>query len=464
MTRDERRRIDHRRRGPVRGARPLVEALEGRLLLYAATGGAWPHPVLVTYSFVPDGTNIANYGSNLFQAFNAKWSTATWEGVFQEAAAIWEQVANVNLVQVSDDGVPSGSGLYEQGDPGIGDIRIGGLPSSVMGTGTLGYTLLPPPINGSSAAGDIIMNTSQPWQINSDYDLLTVAIHEFGHALGLGESAVQAAVMYGTYTNIKQSLAADDIAGIDSIYGARQPDPYMQYYGNSSVYTAADITPWMNPLGQYNYGSFDLQSPTQTEWFKVTVPAVSTGSMVVTMQAKGMSLLSPGVVLYNSSLQYLGYAGTFNASSTTTSIRLNGVVPGQVYYIQTYGDGYAWNSDGNYGLQVNFSAIPQLPIPSPVTTTLAQPNQGGGGQNDSIGHGSKPDENWVRELEGQDRGKGGGSQSDDTTSDASLTGYIPLVPPADTSGSYVTISLTAPAGPLKPARPSLLASIFPSLN
>ena len=106
------------------------------------------------------------------------------------------------------------------------------------------------------------MNTSQAWQINSNYDLLTVAIHEFGHALGLGESAVQAAVMYGTYTGIKQSLAADDVAGIDSIYGARQPDPYMAVLRQLLPATAADITPFMNSQGQFNYGSFDLQNPT----------------------------------------------------------------------------------------------------------------------------------------------------------------------------------------------------------
>ncbi len=457
MTRDGRRTRDHRRRGAGRVARPLVEGLEDRLLLYTATGGAWPHPVLITYSFVPDGTNVANYPSNLFQAFNAKWSTATWEGVFAEAAAIWEQVANINLVQVSDNGTPDGGGPDEQGDPGFGDIRIAGLPSSVLGTGTLGYTLLPPPINGSSAAGDIIMNTSQPWQINSNYDLLTVAIHEFGHALGLGESQVQAAVMYGTYTTIKQSLAADDIAGIDSIYGTRQPDPYMTYFGNSSASTAANITPFMNSQGQFNYGSFDLQNPSQSEWFSVTVPSNSSGSMVVTMQAAGMSLLSPAVAVYNSSLQYLGYAGTFNVDSNTVTLKLTGISPGQVYYIQTFGDGYAWNSDGNYALQVNFSPA-QLPsIASPVTTTPDQPSQGGGGQDDSTGHGSAPNAAWLHQLDNPRWSGGIGWQAIEDAIEAILASLIPLVPPNDSSGSYVTISLAAPAGPLNPLLSKLLA-------
>ena len=55
---------------------------------------------------------------------------------------------------------------------------------------------------------------------------MTVAAHEFGHALGLGESSVSTAVMYGTYNGIKQALASDDISGIHSIYGARQYDQF----------------------------------------------------------------------------------------------------------------------------------------------------------------------------------------------------------------------------------------------
>ncbi len=460
MRRDDRRRRDHGRRGPRPGTRPLVEGLEGRLLLYAATGGSWPHPNLVTYSFVPDGTNVAGAGSNLFQTLNARWSTAAWEAVFTEAAAIWEQVANVNLVQVSDNGTPVGGGPFEQGDPGMGDIRISGLPSSVIGSGTLGYTLLPPPINGSSAAGDIIMNTSQPWQMNSDYDLLTVAIHEFGHALGLGESQIQTAAMYGTYTTIKQSLAPDDVAGIDSIYGARQADAFMANYGNTSFFAAADLTPFMNSQGQFGYPALDLQNANQSEWFKVTVPANSNGSVTFTMQSAGLSLLSPGVAIYNSSATFLGYGGSFNSGSSTATVKLTGIAPGQVYYIQTFGYGYDWNSAGNYGLQVNFSSRPLYPFASPVTTTIAQPNQGGGGQLETTGHGTAPNAAWVHQAE-QANGTGPSLLQ---YLEAILSSLIPLVAPNVSSGSTVTISAVTPAGPLKPTWPWSMGATLPSPN
>jgi len=55
------------------------------------------------------------------------------------------------------------------------------------------------------------------------YDLDTVALHEFGHAAGLGDLYnVECAdeVMYGYYKGEKHDLRAGDIAGITALYGA----------------------------------------------------------------------------------------------------------------------------------------------------------------------------------------------------------------------------------------------------
>jgi hypothetical protein len=62
----------------------------------------------------------------------------------------------------------------------------------------------------------------------SQFDIQSVATHEFGHALGLGHSATIGATMYpsvapGDMGN--RSLAPDDIAGAQALYGGVQPDP-----------------------------------------------------------------------------------------------------------------------------------------------------------------------------------------------------------------------------------------------
>ncbi len=73
-----------RRFGATR-VRLEVENLESRIVPYALGGAAWPHPEMVTLSFVPDGTIVGtnSYGyvySNLFAKMNAKFgSPSVWE-------------------------------------------------------------------------------------------------------------------------------------------------------------------------------------------------------------------------------------------------------------------------------------------------------------------------------------------------------------------------------------------------
>lgn len=48
---------------------------------------------------------------------------------------------------------------------------------------------------------------------------MTVATHEFGHALGLRHSSVSGAMMAPVYAGPRRFLSADDIQGIQSLYG-----------------------------------------------------------------------------------------------------------------------------------------------------------------------------------------------------------------------------------------------------
>jgi hypothetical protein len=365
--------ISSRRRGtarpnPGRAARPTLEGLEGRTLLASTTGGMWSQPARVTYSLVPDGTDIGGTPSGLQQGLATK---PGWQQQIQKAAAAWEAVAGINLVQVPDDGSGIGVAGDQQGDPRFGDIRIGGMPQP---GGQLAFAYAPPPFNGATNAGDIFFNTSQSWQTSgATYDLMTVAIHEFGHALGMGHSAVTAAVMYAGYSKSKQALTSDDAQGFQSIYGVRKPDAFDAAAGNNSSKAATVLTSYLDGSSRIALPDLDITSGSDVDWFKVTVPAATAGTMTVSMQATGLSSLVPGLTVYDASLRAPGNA-TVASSGGTITITTPGVKSTQVWYIKAMAGATGPTGIGAYGLLVNFGPGPQAAIAPPDTTVAAQPD------------------------------------------------------------------------------------------
>src|SRR5260221_3996412 len=82
-------------------------------------------------------------------------------------------------------------------------------------------------MNPESIAGDIHMDADENWHAGGDLDIYSVALHEAGHALGLGHSDKPGAVMY-PYYRLNAQLTADDIAGIRAVYAppvATTPTP-----------------------------------------------------------------------------------------------------------------------------------------------------------------------------------------------------------------------------------------------
>ncbi|MFI5460280.1 MAG: matrixin family metalloprotease [Isosphaerales bacterium] len=364
-----------------RAVRPLPEVLEDRLLLYSSLGDKWTYSSRITYSFMPDGTTIGGVSSALFQTLNANYPTATWEQQIEKAATLWENVTNANLALVSDGGQAVGSSGNQQDDSRFGDIRIGAIP---LASGVLAMTFLPPPANGGTDAGDIVLNSNVNWQINSSYDLMTVVAHEFGHALGLGdESTDSSAEMYGSYNAIKQALDSDDIAGIQSIYGTRQFDQFNNAGTRDNTYsTATNINSYIGSNAQLAIPSLDITTSGDSEWFYVNVPSTTNGTMTVTVQSSNLSSLSPKLVVYNSSLSLVGQASAVNSMGATISVTAS-VLSGQGYYFKVLAAGGP-GPIGGYGLLANFGSQTQSPIAPPNTVVAQQPDQGGGSLNNGI--------------------------------------------------------------------------------
>jgi hypothetical protein len=347
---------------------------------YTTSGNAWPHPQVVTLSFVPDGTNLGGVSSNLFATFNARWSTATWQYQILRAAQVWAQQANVNLSIVSDNGTAIGGGNYQQGDPSMGDIRIGGYN---FGSGTLASAYLPPPVNNYSIAGDIQFNTGQPFNIGSTVDLFTVAAHEFGHAFGLLHSTIVSAEMYGVYTTMKTRLTSDDISGIQAVYGARPKDAYDQGAGDNSFATAANITNQINTNSLTALvNNLDIVNTADVAYYTFTAPSGTNSSFTVSVQAAGLSLLNPSVTVYASDqITVLASGSGTNGANNTVNLTVNNVTAGQQFYVKVAGADATAFGTGAYALVLNFGNNPNPTVTPPDTQTLnGNPLSSGGGQ------------------------------------------------------------------------------------
>jgi hypothetical protein len=90
--------------------------------------------------------------------------------------------------------------------------------------GVLAHTFYPAPPNSEPIAGDMHFDADESWNVGTGVDLFSVALHEAGHALGLGHSGLPGAVMY-PYYRIQTGLTDDDIAGIQALYGPSVAPP-----------------------------------------------------------------------------------------------------------------------------------------------------------------------------------------------------------------------------------------------
>jgi hypothetical protein len=157
----------------------------------------------------------------------AGWGAADYANMINAAMNVWAAASGfTNLGQVADGGVNAGA--PEAAGGGLGDIRIAAW--EIITATTLAHAFQPGDESvfgaGGSIAGDLHMDVNRTWvddaadvSGNGVFDIFTVMLHELGHSLGLGHSAVFGSVMEPIYAGSRRTLHADDLAGIQALYG-----------------------------------------------------------------------------------------------------------------------------------------------------------------------------------------------------------------------------------------------------
>lgn len=137
------------------------------------------------------------------------------KAVFGRAFARWAAVTPLTFTAVESFRAADIRIGFYAGDHGDGEPFDGVL-------GTLAHAFSPP-------SGHFHLDGDESWVVTGDLrsapvaaiDLESVAVHEIGHLLGLGHSSVEESIMFPTITSRtrKVDLAADDVTGIQELYG-----------------------------------------------------------------------------------------------------------------------------------------------------------------------------------------------------------------------------------------------------
>ncbi|XP_038889498.1 metalloendoproteinase 2-MMP [Benincasa hispida] len=172
------------------------------------------------YSFFPGRPTWPSHRRHLTYAFAPENPLSDEvKGVFARAFARWAAVTPLTFSPVESFRTADIRIGFYAGDHGDGEPFDGVL-------GTLAHAFSPP-------SGHFHLDGDESWVVSGDLrsapmaaiDLESVAVHEIGHLLGLGHSSVEESIMFPTITSRtrKVDLAADDINGIQELYGGN-PD------------------------------------------------------------------------------------------------------------------------------------------------------------------------------------------------------------------------------------------------
>ena len=179
---------------PTRVARPN----------FTIAGGVWGPKIdgrtIVTWSFMPGRLSVNSNPTFDLERFMPDG----YQEIFKSAFDAWSKASGLEFLAVQD------KGTAEQ-NPQEADIRITGGNTGQF----LAFAFFPP-------RGTVVFNPGVNWA--TPRLLNRTALHEIGHAIGLGHESGLRAIMHPIVTRGFDELQNDDIAGAQARYGPDRID------------------------------------------------------------------------------------------------------------------------------------------------------------------------------------------------------------------------------------------------